>query len=87
MKAGAISSFLKIDVSFIAEVHSDRNMAILVDAIIVLAHSLGLTVLAEGVENRKQLQFLEKHQCDQVQGFYFSQPMGADEVKKLLPAK
>ncbi|NOQ45149.1 MAG: EAL domain-containing protein, partial [Desulfobulbaceae bacterium] len=78
---------LKIDGSFIAEVHSDRNMSILVDAIIVLAHSLGLTVLAEGVENKKQLQFLEKHQCDQVQGFYFSQPMGADEVKKLLTAK
>ncbi len=77
-------SRLKIDQSFVRDVPLDRNMSMLVQAIIVLAHSLGLTVLAEGVENGQQIQFLEQHGCDQVQGFYLARPMAADEASRLL---
>ncbi len=75
---------LKIDTSFTTRIISDRNMAMLVEAIIVLAHSLGLTVLAEGVESREQLEFLRRHQCDQVQGYFLSRPLPPDEVAALV---
>ncbi|MFP7755031.1 putative bifunctional diguanylate cyclase/phosphodiesterase [Thermodesulfobacteriota bacterium B35] len=75
---------LKIDTSFTTRIIADRNMAMLVDVIIVLAHSLGLKVLAEGVENRQQLEFLRRHQCDQVQGYYLARPLDADKTAALL---
>lgn len=75
---------LKIDTSFTKRLISDRNMAMLVDVIIVLAHSLGLTVLAEGVENRQQLEFLRRHDCDQVQGYFLSRPLTREKVASLL---
>jgi EAL domain-containing protein (putative c-di-GMP-specific phosphodiesterase class I) len=52
--------------------------------VIGMAHSLKLTVIAEGVETREQLEFLRGHDCDQMQGFYFSKPVPADEVAALL---
>jgi len=76
-------SRLKIDSSFMARL-SEVNIAVIVDAIIVLAHNLGITVLAEGVEREEQLQFLLEHNCDQAQGYYLARPAGADTVSALL---
>jgi EAL domain-containing protein (putative c-di-GMP-specific phosphodiesterase class I) len=77
---------LKIDKSFVQHIgdqeHSDER--ILVQAIISLGHSLNLRVIAEGVETATQLQFLEVHRCDEVQGFYFGKPMPADEFTQFL---
>jgi diguanylate cyclase (GGDEF)-like protein len=77
---------LKIDKSFVQHIgdqeHGDDR--ILVQAIISLGHSLNLRVIAEGVETAAQLQFLEDHRCDEVQGFYFGKPMPADEFTRFL---
>ncbi|WP_051560246.1 putative bifunctional diguanylate cyclase/phosphodiesterase [Marinobacterium jannaschii] len=77
-------STLKIDRSFITNVTSNSSDAEIVRAIINLAHSLDKKVIAEGVENREQLNFLRRHQCDQVQGYYFSPPIPLDEFIHLL---
>ncbi|MCF6187527.1 MAG: EAL domain-containing protein [Desulfobulbaceae bacterium] len=79
-------SRLKIDSSFMGRL-SESNIAVIVDAIIVLAHNLGITVLAEGVEREEQLQFLLEHDCDQVQGYYLARPAGAEVVSGLLAGK
>lgn len=70
-------SKLKIDQSFIHELMQNNDDAIIVNAIIALAHSLGLRVIAEGVEDKEQLAYLTKHNCDVVQGYYFSRPLAA----------
>jgi len=77
-------STLKIDRSFITDVTSNSSDAEIVRAIINLAHSLDKKVIAEGVENREQLNFLRQHNCDQVQGYYFSPPIPLDEFIHLL---
>ena len=79
-------SRLKIDRSFMGCL-SDANIAIVVDAIIVLAHNLGITVLAEGVEREEQMQFLREHGCDQAQGFHLARPVRAEVVSELLAGK
>ncbi|MBN1378717.1 MAG: EAL domain-containing protein [Gammaproteobacteria bacterium] len=83
-------STLKIDRGFISRVIHDKNSARLVEAIISMAHGLGLKVIAEGVETAEQLSFLLPTFCDQVQGFYFSPPLPAESLpysnKSLLPA-
>ncbi len=53
-------------------------------AIISMAHSLNLDVVAEGVETLAQLSYLRRHHCDQIQGYYFSRPLGAEQVGELL---
>lgn len=75
-------STLKIDRGFISKVINDQNSARLVEAIISMAHSLGLKVIAEGVETSDQLSFLLPTSCDLVQGFFFSPPL---PVEHLLP--
>ena len=75
---------LKIDQSFIRELSIDNEDAVIVLAIIQLAHSLGLSVTAEGVENQEQLDFLRVHRCDCIQGYYTGRPAPADEVAGLL---
>jgi len=75
---------LKIDRSFIRDVHTDVDDAAISSAIIAMAHSLGLKVVAEGVENNEQLTFLKERHCNEVQGFYFSKPVPADQVTALL---
>ena len=55
-------------------------------AIISIGHSLDLKVVAEGVETEAQLEYLRKHGCDEVQGFYFSQPVPPEAFRKLLGA-
>jgi len=78
---------LKIDRSFVRDIHSDRDDAAIVQAIITLAKTLDLGVLAEGVETSDQLAFLENLGCDQYQGFYFTPALPATDLLELLRAK
>jgi len=77
-------NILKIDRTFSQNVTTDEHQAILSKAIIMMAHGLGLKVIGEGVETREQLDFLTLHQCDLIQGFYFSKPLTADDFTSLL---
>jgi diguanylate cyclase (GGDEF)-like protein/PAS domain S-box-containing protein len=78
---------LKIDKSFVRDVAVDRDDAAIVDAIIQMAHSLELEVVAEGVEDEHQLDFLRKHGCDYAQGHLFGDPVTADKFAELLLAE
>ena len=75
---------LKIDQSFVRDIENDSDDAAIVSAIITMAHSLGMDVVAEGVETWNQLQFLRTHNCDHIQGYYFSQPLPPDDFIQLL---
>jgi diguanylate cyclase (GGDEF)-like protein len=75
---------LKIDRSFIKDVITDSDDAVITKAIIAMAHSLNLEVIAEGIETEGQLSFLRENECDTMQGFYFSRPVAATEMTKLL---
>lgn len=75
---------IKIDRSFIADVESDSDDAAITEAIICMAHSLKLKVIAEGVENQAQLQFLKDRRCDEAQGFFLALPMSAHELTGFL---
>ena len=78
---------LKIDQSFVRDITVDANDRALVATIIILAHSLGLKVIAEGVETAEQLQFLNKNDCDHFQGYYFSRPLPIEEFEALLNSR
>jgi diguanylate cyclase (GGDEF)-like protein/PAS domain S-box-containing protein len=75
---------LKIDLAFIRDVTVNPNNAAITTAIINLGKTLNLTVLAEGIETKEQLQFLQKQECDQGQGYLFSQPIPAEKFTQLL---
>ncbi|MBS1187507.1 MAG: putative signal transduction eal-ggdef domain transrane protein [Burkholderiaceae bacterium] len=76
---------LKIDRSFVRDLPGEGEAFIV--AIISMAHSLGLTVVAEGVETAEQLRFLRDNGCDIVQGYYFARPAAADDVTELLRSR
>jgi diguanylate cyclase (GGDEF)-like protein/PAS domain S-box-containing protein len=73
---------IKIDRSFVRDIENDLNDRAIIRAISVMAHELGVKVLAEGVENEKQLEFVKSHQCDFVQGFYYDKPMSLSGLLK-----
>jgi diguanylate cyclase (GGDEF)-like protein/PAS domain S-box-containing protein len=73
---------LKIDIGFIRDVTTKADDAAIATAIINMAHSLRLKVIAEGVETRGQLDFLRVHGCDEVQGYLLSKPLPADELSE-----
>jgi len=75
---------LKVDQSFVRDVNEDPDDAAITSAIIAMAHSLNLRVIAEGVETYQQLEFLKQRQCEYVQGYLFSRPLPVDEFTKLL---
>lgn len=75
---------LKIDRTFITQTPEDPRDTALLLSIIQLGKSLGLTVLAEGVETEEQLKFLQAHGCDQIQGYYYSPPLSKEKIEALL---
>ncbi|WP_135079663.1 EAL domain-containing protein [Terasakiella sp. SH-1] len=72
---------LKIDRAFIMDVDRDEGDAALVEAIIVMAHKLGIKVVAEGVESPQQRKFVMEQECDMIQGYYYSKPLAPEEFE------
>lgn len=75
---------LKIDRSFVSEVPDNRDGVAIVEAIIAMAHSLGLHIIAEGVETVEQLEFLQMRKCNEIQGYYFSHPLPVEQFEQLI---
>ena len=75
---------LKIDRSFIHDVDRDEDSGRMVEAMIQLAHGLGMTPLAEGIETAEELAFLREAGCTLGQGFHFARPVPAGEIPRLL---
>ncbi|CAN5374592.1 EAL domain-containing protein [soil metagenome] len=78
---------LKIDIAFIRDITTKPDDAAVTLAIIRLAHSLNLEVIAEGVETAAQLAFLKHHGCEQVQGYYFSRPLALNALETFVLAQ
>jgi diguanylate cyclase len=75
---------LKIDQSFIRNIADDRQNAAITIAIIQMAHCMNMTVIAEGVQNEQELAFLCEHECDEIQGNFFSKALPKDDFEALL---
>ncbi len=75
---------LKVDRSFVRDVTTDLDDATITRAVITMAHSLGLKVIAEGVETEAQLAFLVENGCDQIQGYYLARPQPAEECTRSM---
>jgi len=75
---------VKVDRSFIEDIPDDRDSMAITQAVIAMAHSLRLNVVAEGVENEAQLSFLRGEGCDEMQGFHFSEACTAYEITELM---
>ncbi|HLT13348.1 MAG TPA: bifunctional diguanylate cyclase/phosphodiesterase [Marinobacter sp.] len=77
-------SLVKIDKSFVQELGTSADAEHIIRAIISLAHSLQMSVVAEGVETKGQLDFLRQHHCDEIQGYYFARPMPWEDLVQFL---
>ncbi|MBI3778049.1 MAG: EAL domain-containing protein [Gammaproteobacteria bacterium] len=77
-------NILKVDQSFVRGIPGDADDAAIAGTIITMAHSLGLRVVAEGVETVEQLNFMRQHGCDALQGYYLSKPLPADRFEEFL---
>ena len=75
---------IKIDQSFIADITSNPVNASIATATIAMAHKLGKTVIAEGVENEGQMMYLRRHECDEMQGYHFSRPVPHEKIADML---
>ena len=75
---------LKIDRSFVNDLRSNSDVGVIVTSIITLAHNLGMRVVAEGVELMDQLVYLKTAACDEVQGYFLSRPVPADEAARIV---
>jgi EAL domain-containing protein (putative c-di-GMP-specific phosphodiesterase class I) len=75
---------LKIDKSFIDDIPADADATAIVNAVLAMAHTLGLKVVAEGVETRSQLAAVTRGGCDQVQGYLFSKPLPPEAFATLM---
>ncbi|MBV1909773.1 MAG: EAL domain-containing protein [Kangiellaceae bacterium] len=76
-------NIVKLDYSFVKKIPQDKRSGFVVEHIISLAHKLGLRIVAEGVESKEQLDYLEELEVDFIQGFYFYRPMPVEELLKL----
>lgn len=85
LKALPISS-LKIDKSFIRDIAEDRSDEAIIKALMIMAHTLGFSIVAEGVETQKQADFLRRHDCDVSQGYLYSRPLSANHFETLFLA-
>lgn len=75
---------LKVDRSFITNMTQRSGDAVIVEAIITLAHNFGMKVIAEGVETKEQVDFLKVLKCDQIQGYYYAKPLPEEELPNFL---
>ncbi|MCB1955395.1 MAG: EAL domain-containing protein [Rhodocyclaceae bacterium] len=75
---------LKIDRSFVKDLSDSEDCRTIAGTIMVLAHGLGMSVVAEGVETEDQLRFLDQRECDMIQGYLFSRPLPAADFERLL---
>jgi CheY-like chemotaxis protein len=75
---------LKVDQSFVHDITNDPDSATIAKTVIAMARSLQLKVVAEGVETEGQLTYLRSHSCDEMQGYYFSRPVPAQEFESLM---
>ena len=76
--------YLKIDQSFVQDLNDNPSHRAIAETIIMMAHKLGLKVIAEGIETQEQMQFLADAGCDYGQGFFFSRPLPEDQLEQLL---
>ncbi len=78
---------LKIDRSFVIECITNKDDQEIIKTIISMAQNLGIDTIAEGVENKEQLDFLVRHGCCMMQGYYFGRPMPADKFEEILQTR
>jgi EAL domain-containing protein (putative c-di-GMP-specific phosphodiesterase class I) len=77
-------STLKIDRSFVKDIETDQNDADICDVTVLLAHKLGMDVVAEGVETKAQLKYLQSIGCEKIQGYLISKPLPADKAEEFI---